>query len=151
MYLLESLHTRLSGDKLVLARQLMYRPWTCDLDLLAKHVQAEQLASFRKMRRYCAEIVMSTGKPRRALRLRLRSVAILGYVVAAPGELLPADSGAIEMREAFVTQAIEDLASVGRSFRTLSPQDQAALVSLYAQAWCCLWCMVASICPQVGN
>lgn len=147
MYLLELLYTQLNGDKLALARQLMYRPWACDLDLLSKHVPNNLGASFAKTQRYCAAIITPEKAPRRFARLYMRHLALRVYVVVGRREAVSADARTLEMQEAFVGQAMEDLTSVGISFRALSAQDKAAFVSLYAQAWCCLWCMAGIFLP----
>ncbi|MDC8756942.1 hypothetical protein [Janthinobacterium fluminis] len=147
MYLLEFIYNRLDGDKLLLARKLMYRPWACDPDLLAKHVPGKLPARFAKTRRYCAAIITPEKAPRRFFRLCLRHLTLCAYVVAGRREVIPADARMFEMQEAFVGQAIEDLASAGISFRALPAQDQAAFVSLYALAWCCVCCMAGIFVP----
>lgn len=146
-YLLGLLYARLEGDKLTLARQLMCRPWTCDLDLVASHVPRKLAKACARLRGYCGAIAAGTAAPRRRFRLRLRDLALHAYVVTGPRQCIPAEAKALEMQQAFVGQAIEDLSGAGLSFRTLSPSDKAAFVSLYAHAWCSVWCMAGIFIP----
>jgi hypothetical protein len=151
MYLLDFLCHRLDADKLAMARQLMYKAWAGNSDLLAGHVPDRLLARLAKMQQYCGAIVVPCvapdTAPGRILGLRLRTLAMSAYVVVGTRRVLPDQTHAVQMHEDFVTQAIEDLADEGLSFQALPGRYKAAFVALYALASCCFWCLAGVLEP----
>jgi hypothetical protein len=149
MYLLEYLEKRLTGDAWTLGRQLMYMPWHCDLGLLKPHVPRDVFARFAKVQRYCRSR-MQPGAKARFLGLRFHYVALNAFVVTSPDQMVHAQSRLLEMHDSFVGQAVEDLSKEELSFRSFSPQDQAAFISLYALSCFCLWALAGIVVPRKG-
>ncbi|MGZ6298493.1 MAG: hypothetical protein ACXWM2_03780 [Parachlamydiaceae bacterium] len=139
MYLLEHIVNQLKGEKLLLARTLMYKPWKCDSNLLHGHIPSEVFKQFKSIQKYCNAILNPKHKTFKVFRFEFRYVKLYAFTVISPKQAVTAQPYMLAMQESFVGQIIEDLPAEGLSFYSLQTQDQAAFISLYTLSYFCVW------------